>query len=77
MAPSPRTLTVDCGAADTAADAEATWQLSAMTPEVVAALALLPTLGQNRAGPLAPGRLSHGHVGRTIRLIQLRVAAHC
>jgi hypothetical protein len=49
---------------------ESNRQIAAMTDNVAAALSLLPALGENTAGPLAPGRLNSGHVGDTIRLIQ-------
>jgi len=42
----------------------------AMPDDVARALRRLPALGEDRAGPLGPGRLSTGHVGSTIRAIQ-------
>lgn len=45
-------------------------QMAAMSDAVADALARLPALGENGAGPLGPGRLSSGHVGRTVRAIQ-------
>lgn len=63
-------------ALDAAADSDdvirsqALRQVAAMSDAVADALARLPALGENRAGPLGPGRLSSGHVGRTIRAIQ-------
>lgn len=45
-------------------------QVALMTPEVARAIASLPTLGSDRAGPLGPGRLATGHVGEAIRAIQ-------
>jgi len=44
--------------------------LAGMSPPVVRALSSLPALGEDPAGPLAPGRLSAGHVGAMIRAIQ-------
>jgi hypothetical protein len=44
--------------------------LATMGPEVVGALLLLPTLGEDRSGPLGPGRLATGMVGEAIRVIQ-------
>ena len=45
-------------------------QLSAMDDAVANAVSSLPTLGVNTAGPLGPGRLTGGYVGKTIRAIQ-------
>jgi hypothetical protein len=47
--------------------------VAAMTDAVARAISLLPTLGENPSGPLAPGRLSRGHVGTTIRVIQTQL----
>jgi hypothetical protein len=55
---------------DAVARAEARRQVAAMTDAVAHAICSLPTLGENRSGPLGPGRLSRGHVGTTIRAIQ-------
>jgi hypothetical protein len=41
-----------------------------MTDAVARALRALWALGENRSGPLSPGRLSGGHVGDAIRAIQ-------
>lgn len=49
---------------------EALRQVTAMSDAVASALRALPVLGENRSGPLGPGRLSSGHVGHTIRAIQ-------
>jgi len=48
-------------------------QTPAMSEAVARALASLSSLGENRSGPLAPGRLSCGHVGETIREIQAQL----
>ncbi|MGE5595079.1 MAG: putative immunity protein, partial [Hyphomicrobiales bacterium] len=53
-----------------AAEDEIRWQLTHMTPEVRAALASLPPVGENRAGPLGPGLLASGQLGATIRELQ-------
>lgn len=45
-------------------------QVAMMTDSIVGALSLLPELGTNASGPLGPGRLSSGEVGRAIRAIQ-------
>lgn len=45
-------------------------QVAAMSESVAEALAALPALGENTAGPLGPGRLSSGYVGQSIRAIQ-------
>lgn len=55
---------------DTVALAEACHQVAEMTDAVARALSLLPVLGENRSGPLGPGRLTSGHVGATIREVQ-------
>lgn len=54
---------------------EAHRQVSAMTDAVARALCSLPALGENRSGPLGPGRLAGGHVGNAIRAIQAQL--HC
>ncbi len=45
-------------------------QVATMSDAVSTALASLPLLETNGAGPLGPGRLSSGHVGLAIRTIQ-------
>ena len=55
---------------DAVARSEARRHVAAMSDAVVHTLSLLPTLGENRSGPLGPGRLSGGHVGDAIRAIQ-------
>lgn len=52
---------------------EARRYVAAMTDVVALALSSLPVLGENRSGPLGPGRLSGGHVGETIRAIQAQL----
>lgn len=53
-----------------AVDAEIEWQLARMSPDVQAALALLPPLSRDRSGPLGPGLLTRGILGSTIRRLQ-------
>jgi len=55
---------------DSVAEAEARRQVAAMSDAVARAIASLPPLGEDRAGPLGPGRLTGGQVGATIRAIQ-------
>jgi hypothetical protein len=55
---------------DSVARSEARRLVAEMSDEVADALARLPGLGENRSGPLGPGRLCLGHVGETIREIQ-------
>jgi hypothetical protein len=55
-------------------DAEAHRQLAAMSDDVARALAALPSLGDNRSGPLGPGRLATHHIGDTIRVLQAQLA---
>lgn len=57
-----------------AADEEIRWQLTHMTPEVRAALRALPPVGQDPAGPLGPGILASGELGRIIRQLQAGLA---
>ena len=49
-----------------ALEEEIRWQLDRMSPEVRAALRTLPPVGTNRSGPLGPGLLASGQVGRII-----------
>jgi hypothetical protein len=59
---------------DAVTRSEARRQVASMSPSVARALASLPLLGENRSGPLGPGRLSSRHVGDTIRAIQALLA---
>jgi len=59
--------TLGAGADDHAVtQSEARRQVAAMTDAVARAVSSLPPLGENRSGPLGPGRLSSGHVGETV-----------
>lgn len=49
---------------------EVCWQLNHMSPDVRIALARLPLLGEDSAGPLGAGLLATGVLGTTIREIQ-------
>jgi hypothetical protein len=53
---------------------ELRWQLTHMTAEVRAALRTLPAVGADRSGPLGPGLLASGELGRIIRDIQADLA---
>lgn len=53
--------------------AQVEWQLAALTPPMADALASLPRLGEDRGGPLAPGRLAHGLVGDAISTLQAQL----
>ncbi|WP_313542251.1 putative immunity protein [Leifsonia aquatica] len=53
-----------------AMDDEIRWQLDRLTPEARAALAQLPPLGEDTAGPLGPGLLARGVLGSAIRRLQ-------
>ena len=55
---------------DAVARSEANRQVAEMTAAVARALSHLPSLGENRNGPLGPGRLCLGQVGEAIREIQ-------
>ncbi|HEY6037015.1 MAG TPA: hypothetical protein VIV58_22200 [Kofleriaceae bacterium] len=50
------------------------WQLRRMSAPVRAALRTLPPIGENRAGPLGPGMLASGLLGRIIRELQASLA---
>lgn len=64
---------VDDHETDEAVRAVACSQVAAMSTAVASALSLLPALGENRAGPLGPGRLTSGEVGEAIRVIQAQL----
>jgi hypothetical protein len=49
---------------------EVQWQRSHMSAPVIAALRLLPRLGENSSGPLGPGLLASGLQGMIIRDLQ-------
>ena len=53
-----------------AVDDEIRWQLRHLSVEARAALASLPLLGDDPAGPLGPGLLSSGELGSIIRTLQ-------
>ena len=55
---------------DAVTQSEARRHVAAMTDAVARALRSLPALGENRSGPLGPGRLGGGHVGDAVRAIQ-------
>lgn len=55
---------------ETARRDEVRWQIDHMTPDVRAALARLPLLGENSSGPLGTGLLASGVLAVTIREIQ-------
>jgi hypothetical protein len=56
-------------------DEEVAWQLGHMTPEVRAALAKLPPVGEDRSGPLGPGMLSSGELGEIVRRLQAGIVS--
>jgi len=49
---------------------EVRWQLERLETDAAAALATLPRLGEDTAGPLGPGLLAVGALAATIRQIQ-------
>lgn len=53
---------------------EIRWQLDHMSAEVRAALRALPPVGENKSGPLGPGRLASGQLGTIIRDLQAGLA---
>src|SRR5690606_5248490 len=54
-------------ARDDALEEEIRWQLSHLRPDARAALASLPALGTDSAGPLGAGLLASGTLGAVIR----------
>jgi len=58
-----------------AAGEEIAWQLSKLSAEARSALLQLPSVGEDRAGPLGPGLLSSGELGAIIRAIQAGLIA--
>lgn len=53
---------------------EIRWQLAHMSAEVRAALKALPTIGEDRSGPLGPGLLASGPLGMIILELQTGLA---
>jgi hypothetical protein len=53
---------------------EVRWQLDHASAAVRAALALLPPVGENAAGPLGPGLLSSGLIGAIVHDLQVGLA---
>lgn len=53
---------------------EVCWQVMAMSAAVRAALRALPKVGEDRSGPLGPGLLASGELGRIIRDLQAAMA---
>lgn len=64
---------VDDGHSHEAVRFAASSQVTRTSQEVARALSLLPVLGEDRAGPLGPGRLTSGEVAEAIRVIQARL----
>lgn len=55
-------------------ESEIRWQFAHITAEVRAALGSLPLLGEDSSGPLGPGLLASGQIGKIIRQIQSGLA---
>ena len=55
---------------EAAAARELAWQVGRASPEVRAALAQLPPVGEDSSGPLGPGLLSSGAIGEIVRKLQ-------
>jgi hypothetical protein len=53
---------------------EIRWQFDSMSAAVRAALLQLPPVGENPSGPLGPGLLASGLLGRIIRELQVQLA---
>lgn len=60
-------------ASPTAAEEEVDWQLAQLDEQTRSALALLPPLGEDHAGPLGSGLLTRGVLGDAIRRLQERL----
>jgi hypothetical protein len=66
------------GLADSNSDAaarEMNWQLNRMTAEVREALKSLPLIGEDRSGPLGPGLLASGDLGKIVAELQTHLAS--
>ena len=61
------------GRADAVSE-EIGWQLDHMSAEVRMALRLLPPVGENASGPLGPGLLASGLLGKILGDLQARLA---
>lgn len=59
----------------TAIDEEIRWQLGRMSATVATALRKLPPVGEDPAGPLGPGLLASGLLGKIIRELQAALDA--
>ena len=57
-----------------ALSAEIRWQVEHLSHAARSALQLLPLAGENASGPLGPGLLTSGSLGRIIRELQTRLA---
>ncbi|TDK28201.1 hypothetical protein E2F48_03715 [Arthrobacter crusticola] len=55
---------------------ETAWQIEHMSGPVREALRNLPRLGEDRSGPLGPGLLASGELGRNIRALQAALTQH-
>ncbi len=55
---------------------EAAWQIEHMSEPVREALRRLPRLGEDLSGPLGPGLLASGELGRNIRALQAALTQH-
>ena len=56
-----------------AVEEEIAWQIGIMSADVRAALRKLPAVGTDSSGPLGPGMLASGFLGRMVRDLQARV----
>ena len=59
--------------ADASSD-EIHWQIDHMSEAVRSALRLLPLVGENASGPLGPGLLNSGSLGKIVAELQARLA---
>lgn len=57
-----------------AVEVEIRWQVDRASARVRAALRSLPPVGVNSSGPLGPGLLASGQVGKIVRELQTRLA---
>ncbi len=57
-----------------AVEGEIRWQFAHMTADVRVALRSLPPVGEDRSGPLGPGLLASGQMGKIIGQLQAAIA---
>lgn len=56
---------------------EIRWQIKHASVDLLHALNTLPPIGQDRSGPLGPGRLATGEMGKIIKKLQAGIQTRC